>query len=169
MCESGALHRRSFLGGALALLVAGCDDDGAKDYEPTYTIKPAVETRAYTVGCPFATPETLFAVYQPLIDHLNRHLGGRVLELQASRDYEAFEQRLYYRNFAFALSNPYQTVMAVTNGYRIFAKMAEDQSHRGLILVRRDGGINHVRDLRGKVIAYPADTALPARCCRRPS
>lgn len=145
----------------MALLVGGCDDDGsAKDYLPTYTAKPMAETRAYTVGCPFATPETLFAVYQPLIDYLNGKLGGKVLELQASRDYEAFEQKLYYRNFAFALANPYQSVMAVTNGYRIFAKMGDDHANRGLILVRRDGAIAEVADLRGKVIAYPADSAL---------
>ncbi|HSV30219.1 MAG TPA: phosphate/phosphite/phosphonate ABC transporter substrate-binding protein [Candidatus Omnitrophota bacterium] len=155
-----AIDRRSFLGFVLALGVAACDDQGAEDYRPTYTIKSATPAKTYRVGCPFNTPETLFAVYRPLIDYLNARLGGPVLELEASRDYESFEQKLYYRNFDFALANPYQTVMAVTNGFRIFAKMGDDHQNRGMILVRRDSGITRVADLRGKVVSYPASSAL---------
>lgn len=162
MILADSFTRRSFLGGILALALTGCDDQGDKDYQPTYAIKSAVPSKTYRIGCPFNTPETLFAIYQPLIDYLNRRLGQKVLELEASRDYEAFEQKLYYRNFDFALSNPYQTVMAVTNGFRIFAKMADDSQYRGMILVRRDSAITAVTDLKGKSISYPADSALAA-------
>jgi phosphonate transport system substrate-binding protein len=145
---------------ALPLSLAACDDGAEQDYQPTYTIKSAAADKDYRVSSPFSTPETLFAVYQPLIDYVNARLGGPKLKLEASRDYESFEQKLYYRNLDFALANPYQTVMAVPNGYRIFAKMSDDSQFRGLIVVRRDGPIRQVADLKGQVVSYPANSAL---------
>ncbi|MCR6630904.1 MAG: phosphate/phosphite/phosphonate ABC transporter substrate-binding protein [Magnetospirillum sp.] len=144
----------------MALSLPGCDDSGTQDYHPTYTIKSAATERSYRISCPFATPETLFAVYQPLVDYVNARLEGAKLKLEASRDYESFEQKLYYRNLDFALANPYQTVMAVPNGYRIFAKMSDDAQFRGLILVRRDSPVREVDDLKGKAVSYPANSAL---------
>ncbi|HLO75111.1 MAG TPA: phosphate/phosphite/phosphonate ABC transporter substrate-binding protein [Magnetospirillum sp.] len=144
----------------LGLPLLGCDDDGAPDYQPTYTIKSAAAEQSYRVSCPFSTPETLFSIYQPLIDYVNGRLGGPKLKLEAARDYESFEQKLYYRNLDFALANPYQTVMAVPNGYRIFAKMTDDSQLRGLVLVRRDSPVREVADLKGKAVSYPADSAL---------
>lgn len=158
-CARGAIRR--FLG--LVLLGAplwGCDDTGSADYQPEYTIKSAATDKSYRVSCPFSTPETLFAVYQPLVDYLNARLGGAKLKLEASRDYESFEQKLYYRNLDFALANPYQAVMAVPNGYRIFAKMSDDSQSRGLVLVRRDSPVREVIDLIGKAVSYPANSAL---------
>jgi phosphonate transport system substrate-binding protein len=40
--------------------------------------------------------------------------------------------------------------------------MADDDDFRGIILVRRDSGINTVADLKGKAVSYPAPTALAA-------
>lgn len=155
----GALRR--FLGLVLlGMPLWGCDDNGSADYQPEYTIKSAATDKSYRVSSPFSTPETLFAVYQPLVDYVNARLGGAKLKLEASRDYESFEQKLYYRNLDFALANPYQTVMAVPNGYRIFAKMGDDSQFRGLVLVRRDSPIREVADLRGKAVSYPANSAL---------
>lgn len=160
MMRAGGLNRRLFLASAVGFALAGCDDDGQKDYQPSYAIKSASLSKSYHIGCPFSTPETLFAIYQPLIDYLNARLDGPVLELEAARDYESFEQKLYYRNFDFALANPYQMVMAVTDGYRIFAKMGDDRQDRGMILVRRDSKVATVADLKGKIISYPANSAL---------
>ena len=36
------------------------------------------------------------------------------------------------------------------------------ENFRGIILVRKDSGINEVKDLLGKVVSYPAPTALAA-------
>ena len=94
------------------------------------------------------------------MEYANARLGGATLKLEASRDYDSFEQKLYYRNLDFALANPYQTVMAVPNGYRIFAKMSDDRQQRGLVLVRRDRPVDTVADLVGKAVSYPADSAL---------
>jgi len=159
VCAGGQVRR--FLAVVLfGMPLLACDDNKAADYQPEYTIKSVVAEQSYRVSCPFSTPEMLFAVYQPLVDYINGKLDGAKLKLEASRDYESFEQKLYYRNLDFALANPYQTVMAVPNGYRIFAKMSDDSQLRGLVLVRRDGGIDKVDDLIGKAVSYPASSAL---------
>lgn len=162
MGRATTIFRRFLLALWVALPVAACDDGGVQDYQPSYTVKSAAKIKSYRVGCPFNTPETLFEIYQPLMDYLNARLGGPVLKLEASRDYESFEQKLYYRNFDFALANPYQTVMAVPNGFRIFAKMGDDDRARGIILLRRDSPVDTVADLKGKTVSYPATSALAA-------
>jgi phosphonate transport system substrate-binding protein len=40
--------------------------------------------------------------------------------------------------------------------------MGDDDNFRGIILVRKDSGIKHVADLKGKAVSYPAPTALAA-------
>lgn len=160
MVDVGGAVRKFLAVALLGLPLLACDDKGAVDYQPSYSIKTAETDKSYRVSSPFATPETLFAVYQPLIDYVNARLGGPKLKLEASRDYESFEQKLYYRNLDFALANPYQTVMAVPNGYRIFAKMSDDSQQRGLVLLRRDSPVREVEDLIGKAVSYPANRAL---------
>lgn len=154
--------RRSFITGLLSVVVAGCGDDDAQNYQPAYTLKSATPAKSYRFGCPFNTPETLFAIYQPMVDYLNGQLDGDALKLEASRDYDSFEQKLYYRNFDFALANPYQALMAVANGYRILVKMANDSEYRGLILTRKDSQVRTVADLKGQAISYPAASGLAA-------
>lgn len=160
MARAGGPIRRFLAIVLVGLPLVGCDDNGTSDYQPEYAIKSAATDKSYRVSCPFSTPETLFSIYQPLIDYVNPRLGGPKLKLEASRDYESFEQKLYYRNLDFALANPYQTVMAVPNGYRIFAKMTDDAQLRGLVLVRRDSDVREVKDLAGKAVSYPANSAL---------
>ena len=40
--------------------------------------------------------------------------------------------------------------------------MGDDNKFAGIILVRRDSGINKLSDLKGKKVSYPARTALAA-------
>lgn len=160
MVGVGGIFRKFLAVALMGLPLLACDDNGAADYQPSYSIKTAETDKSYRVSSPFATPETLFAIYQPLVDYVNARLGGPKLKLEAARDYESFEQKLYYRNLDFALANPYQTVMAVPNGYGIFAKMSDDSQQRGLVLVRRDSPVREVDDLIGKAVSYPANSAL---------
>jgi len=64
------------------------------------------------------------------------------LRLEASRNYPAYDKKLFAGHFHFALPNPYQTVTAQKNGYKIFGKMGDDDNFRGIILVRKDSGIS---------------------------
>lgn len=148
---------------ALPLLLAGCGPDESQPYQPRFVDGPGESARTMVFGVhPLHNPQRLFQVYQPLVDYLNHNLSGVRLRLEASRNYDDFERKLAQRTFHFALPNPYQTVMSRPYGYHVFAKMADDENFRGIILVRKDSAIATPADLRGKAVSYPAPTALAA-------
>lgn len=146
------------------LFLGGCSGQQQEQYAPAFSDVPAAEKNAtYLFGIhPLHNPKRLFQVYQPLMDYLNRHLDGARLVLEASRNYAAYDEKLFSGHFHFSLPNPYQTVTAEEHGYRIFGKMGDDPNFRGILLVRKDGGIDTVADLKGKAVSYPAPTALAA-------
>ncbi|TXT39830.1 MAG: phosphonate transport system substrate-binding protein [Comamonadaceae bacterium] len=111
---------------------------------------------------PLHNPQKLMAVYQPLMDHLNSQLTNARLELEASRDYQAFEQKYAAREPAFLLPNPWQTLQAMKLGYHVMAMAGDAQDFRGIFLVRKDSPIRNPADLKGKVVSYPSYTALAA-------
>ncbi|MCI5121056.1 MAG: phosphate/phosphite/phosphonate ABC transporter substrate-binding protein [Candidatus Electrothrix sp. AUS4] len=111
---------------------------------------------------PLHNPQRLFEVFGPMMEYLSDNIPDASFRLEASRNYAAFDKKLYARKFHFALPNPFQTINAVDKGYKVFGKMGDDQNFRGIILVRKDSGIKKVTDLKGKAVSYPAPTALAA-------
>jgi phosphonate transport system substrate-binding protein len=111
---------------------------------------------------PLHNPALLAAQYQPLIDRINDSTTQFHLRLETSRDYPAFEEKLFAGKFHFALPNPYEAIRSLRHGYRIFGKMGDDSMFCGLVVVRRDGRIHTIEDLRGASISFPARTALAA-------
>ncbi len=162
--KTWALFISGFLIVPLFLLWFFVRETGTKeDYVPQYSSEPRRLARVYLFGVhPLHNPKRLFEVYQPLIDYLNRHITDARLKLQASRNYAAYDKRLFHGEFHFSLPNPYQTVESTQHGYRIFGKMGDDENFRGIILIRKESGIEQVRDLKGKAVSYPAPTALAA-------
>jgi len=151
----------------LLLLLFSCVllscDKAEEQYQPQFGNQPVVQKQEYIFGVhPLHNPQQLQTVYGPLIDFLNAHISEVTFRLEASRNYAAYEEKLYAGKFQFALPNPYQTILAEDKGYKIFGKMGDDENFRGIILVRKDSGINQVTDLKGKKISYPAPTALAA-------
>ena len=134
---------------AVVLMLAACGDERWRDYEPEYAPAPAESRAEYVFGIhPQRNPEKLHAVFGPLIDYLNEQLPDARIVFEASRNYDVFDQRIVARQFAFVLPNPYETLLAIDKGYRVFAKMGNDADLRGLIVVRRDSGIDSVDDLK---------------------
>jgi phosphonate transport system substrate-binding protein len=130
---------------------------------PEFTAHPQTGGKEYIFAIhPLHNPTRLFEVYGPLIGYLNRNIQGVTFRLEASRNYETFEEKLFARKFDFALPNPYQTLKSLDHGYHVIAKMGDDYRFTGVILVRRDSGIKKVMDLKGKKVSYPAKTALAA-------
>lgn len=111
---------------------------------------------------PLHNPEKLSAAYQPLVDHLNSRLQGVRIELESSRDYQAFEQKFRQREPEFLLPNPWQTLQAIQVGYHVIAMAGDASDFKGIFLVRKDGGISQPADLKGKSVSYPSYTALAA-------
>jgi phosphonate transport system substrate-binding protein len=148
----------------IVVLSFGCSSSEENSYEPLYSDAPIfMKNKVYIFGVhPLHNPNRLFEVYQPMVDYINARLKGSELRLEASRNYAAYDEKLFSGYFHFSLPNPYQTVTAASKGYKIFGKMADDENFRGIILVRKDSGIKKVTDLRGKTVSYPAPTALAA-------
>lgn len=147
----------------IILLFSGCEQPQDSNYQPGFGKRPDAGTRKYVVGIhPLHNPQRLIELYAPILERINADIPGVHFELEASRNYDDFEKKLYAGYFDFAMPNPYQTVRSLKHGYRIFGKMGDDENFRGIILVRKDSGIQKVSDLKGKKIAYPALTALAA-------
>lgn len=122
---------------------------------------PILPTYRFAVH-PLHNPKMLAAAYQPLIDHLNRQLTGARLELEGSRDYQAFEQKFRNRAPEFLLPNPWQSIEAMKVGYRVIAMAGDAADFKGIFIVRKDSGIKTPVDLKGKTVSYPSHTALAA-------
>jgi phosphonate transport system substrate-binding protein len=144
-------------------LIAGLNKDSGDIYEPSFNTQSKSTVPKYRIGIhPLHNPKRLFEIYGPIIDFINAKIPEADFILEASRNYEEFDRKLYSGHFDFAMPNPYQTIQSLKHGYRVFGKMADDDDFRGIILVRRDSGINTVADLKGKAVSYPAETALAA-------
>ncbi len=144
-------------------LTWSCEKEQRKKYSPTYTKTPPKASLVHVLGVhPLHNPQKLFEVFNPLIEYLTENIPEAKFRLEASRNYASFNQKLYQGKFSFALPNPYQTINAINKGYRVFAKMGDDHNFRGIIIVRKDSGIEKPIDLKGKKVSYPAKTALAA-------
>ena len=145
------------------LLLLGCD----RPAEPPalkYSSAPASTTiPTYRLAIhPLHNPQKLAEAYQPLIDHLNRQLPAVHIELEASRDYQAYEQKFRARGPELLLPNPWQTLESIKVGYRVIAMAGDAADFKGIFIVRKDSGIKTPADLKGKVVSYPSQTALAA-------
>lgn len=147
---------------SMLLLLAGCGDKEA-EYKPGFSAQQTEAGKNYIFAIhPLHNPERLLERYGPIIDYLNQHISGAHFTLEASRNYEEFDKKLYAGKPDFALPNPYQTLNSLKHGYHVFGKMGDDENFRGILLVRRDSDIRKVSDLKGKKVSYPAKTALAA-------
>jgi phosphonate transport system substrate-binding protein len=146
----------------MALLLSACGGE-QQDYQPGFTVRQDSDVRQYSFAIhPLHNPEMLLERYGPIVDYLNRNIGDAHFVLEASRNYEEFDRKLYAGKPDFALPNPYQTLNSLKHGYHVFGKMGDDHNFTGVWLVRRDSGIRKVADLKGKKVSYPAKTALAA-------
>lgn len=149
---------------SVAALLAACERSPEPPKPLQYSDAPAgrdVPVYRFAIH-PLHNPQKLSVAYQPLVDHLNRRIPGVRIELEASRDYQAFEQKYRNREPEFLLPNPWQTLQAIKVGYRVIAMSGDAEDFRGAFVVRRDGGIRTPADLKGKAVSYPSHTALAA-------
>lgn len=145
------------------LFLAGCDRT-PQEQGPQYANSPANGgVSVYRLAIPpLHNTSKLVESYQPLIEYLNQHIEGAHFELEASRDYQAYEVKFRAREPEFLLPNPWQTIEAMKVGYHVMVMAGDVDDFRGIFIVRRDSGIKVPADLKGKVVSYPSPTALAA-------
>ncbi len=148
----------------LILALTACERPPEAPVGPRYSSGPAAgATPRYRLAIhPLHNPRKLSQAYQPLIDHLNARIAGARFELEASRDYQAYEVKFRARGPELLLPNPWHTLEAMKVGYRVIAMAGDAQDFKGIFIVRRDGGIRTPADLMGKTVSYPSHTALAA-------
>lgn len=168
LCESlQIVNRRGWkvftaLGWSFLILLTACEPTNEEG--PRYGGEPPRKTPlAYTLAVhPLHNPAKLMDAYQPLVDYLNAHLDGPQITLEASRDYRAFEEKYRKAGPDFLLPNPWQTIQATSYGYHVIATAGDALDFKGLLIVRRDSGIESPLQLKGKAVSYPSATALAA-------
>lgn len=149
-----------------SMLLLSCDEKPVEAYSPTYTAtgfsSPQGEKVMILGIHPLHNPKRLHEFFAPIANYLSQNIDGVKIKIEASRNYAAFDKKLYSRKFHFSLPNPFQTVNSLKYGYNVFAKMSDDENFRGIFLVRKDSNIKSVEDLKGKAVSFPAPTALAA-------
>lgn len=161
------MQRRTWLVGSLVmgglLLGPGCSRPPEEPQLVYSAQAPAPVGQVYRFAVhPLHNPAKLSQAYQPLLEHLNRHLPHIRLELEASRNYQAYEAKFRAREPEFLLPNPWQTLQAMHVGYRVIAMAGNAKDFKGLFLVRKDGDIQQPSDLKSRTVSYPSPTALAA-------
>ena len=148
----------------ILVTLSACNEDTQSIYMPAYSEHPVMtQGKEYIFGIhPLHNPKRLHEIFSPIADYLSRNIPGARFSIEASRNYAAFDKKLYDGKFHFSLPNPYQTVNALKHGYTVFGKMADDENFRGIILIRKDSEIKEVSELKGKPVSFPAPTALAA-------
>lgn len=147
---------------AILLVTGGCSEQVDTEV-PKFTSGKTSEKIIYRFGIhPLHNPTRLHEIFSPVMQYLSHNIEGIEFKVEASRNYAAYDKKLFSGKFHFSLPNPYQTVRSLEHGYRVFGKMGDDHNFRGIILVRKDSGIKSIADLKGKAISYPAPTALAA-------
>lgn len=163
--ENGMGHRLInpilFASGLLLLAACGRDEPASGPrYAPATEADP---TPVYSFAVhPLHNPAKLQEAYGPLVAHLNAQIRGARFELEASRDYASYEDKLRRRQPEFALPNPLHTIHAIKGGYHVLAMAGSEDEFRGVFIVRRDSRISKPQDLKGLAVSYPSSTALAA-------
>jgi phosphonate transport system substrate-binding protein len=146
------------------LLLSGCGRDEAAP-KLQYADKPVlVDHKTHYVFAihPLQNPQLLHQKFQPLMTYLEEKIPETTFDIETSNDYSDYESKLRAGKFHFSLPNPYHATLSRDWGYHVIAKMGNDELFRGVFIVRKDSPIKTPADLRGKVVAYPAPTALAA-------
>lgn len=127
----------------------------------------AEKKHVYTIGIvPQFEIRHIRKIWQPILKEIEKNTGYK-LKLLGSPTIPDFESEFNAGKFDFAYMNPYHLLLANdSQGYRPLIRDIGRKLH-GILVVRRDSGINSVRDLEGAKIAFPAPNALGASLLMR--
>ncbi len=103
----------------------------------------------------------LFRIWVPILKRLEAETGLK-FELIGSEQIPAFENRFLAGEFDFSYMNPYHVVTA--NNKQGYIPLVRDgkRSLQGIIVVHKKSKIKTIKELSGKVVAFPSANALGA-------
>ncbi len=110
---------------------------------------------------PQQSASKLARLWLPLLEEVERRSGVE-LKFATAPDIPTFEQRVAEGEYDIAYMNPYHyTVFSSNPGYRAFAKV-RDKRIKGIVVVQKASPLNDIKQLQGKVLAFPAPAAFAA-------
>lgn len=102
----------------------------------------------------------LFAIWQPIIDELQKKTGLK-FQLVTALSVNEYEKEVIAGQYDFVYINPHlMPIVAEKPGY--VALVRDGTPLKGILVVRKDSQIKRVEDLQGKTLAVPSMTALAA-------
>ena len=133
------------------------------------SIQPQAESqsRIYSIGVvPQFETRQIQAIWKPIILELEQ-LTGLKFDLQGSPDIPEFEKEFLSGKFDFAYMNPYHILMATSSQGYIPVLRDHSRQLQGVLVVRKDSGIQDVKKLDGKILVFPSPYALGASLLMR--
>lgn len=121
----------------------------------------AQEKKTYSIGIvPQFQVGEIFEKWTPFLKKLSAATGAE-FEIKPYTNFKQFEEDLYKGVPDFVYINPYEAMQAKERqGYIPLVKDKEDLV--GILVVHKGKGINSVKDLNGKELAFPSPNAFAA-------
>lgn len=109
---------------------------------------------------PQQSPLELVKDWQPIVSYLENATGEKVI-LKVERSIPEFEKTLYSGGYDIAYMNPYHYVIAhKRQGY--VAVVRDEKNLVGILVTKKNSGLNDVSMLKGKSFLFPAPDAFAA-------
>jgi len=107
----------------------------------------------------------LYAIWEPVIRELEKRTG-LTFKLATTLNIQDFEMEFVQGSFDFVYMNPYHVLKA--NNSQGYIPLVRDKTPlRGILVVQKDGPVQKIPDLNGKVVAFPSPNALGASLLMR--
>jgi len=141
--------------------LSSCDDTTIESaYMPS---GKTIDIKTYKFGIhPYLNSKKMYVAYRPILDLIEKKVGGIEIILETSLNYADYNKKLYRGDFDISLPNPFQTYNALSHEYKVIARMKPDTVFRGIFIARKDSHLSSVDQLKGKKVSFPAPTALAA-------
>ena len=128
----------------------------------SFSISVQAEEKVYTIGIvPQFEIRHIRKIWNPILNEIKKKTGYK-LTFVGSPTIPDFESEFSAGSFDFAYMNPYHALIAnKTQGYVPLIRDTE-RKLQGILVVRKDSGIDSVKELDGAKISFPAPNALGA-------
>lgn len=147
------------LGGLLVILVSACNDSGYghSKYQPVYSADTS--NTIITFGLPIFS---YYELYDSLVKYFNANIGARKVRLIAVKNISEYTKKANEGQFDFTVTNAVHALQLEKMGYEIAGLPVDldEDGFTGIIVVRKDGQVKNMEDLKEKTICFPDSFAL---------
>ena len=126
-----------------------------------------VKADDYTFGVvPQFEARQLYAIWKPIFKVLEQKTG-HTFKMLGTESIPEFEREFSKGSYDFAYMNPWHSLVAFEEQGYLPLVRDNTRKLKGVLVVRKDSGINEVSQLEGKQVAFPSPNALGASLLMR--